>query len=250
LAWARHRQFTPSGRSALDAVLQGLALEPDDEVLITNSSGQMYVSACVTCTVFNHCQPSRVLTERTRAILVIHEYGYPHPDLQALRAQASSRGIVLIEDCAHSIDSAVDGAPLGSIGDFALFSLSKVLPIRSGGILVSAQDPPPVLTRSDEAQQAYAEHLPRLASYSRRRRRNCDAVRERFPDLPLLLDPAPGVTPFCVGLLTPEAADIKRAASAVEWGSTLREDLLLVPTNPLVEPDALVSALETALEPA
>ncbi len=139
LAWATDRRFTPSGRLGLDAVLSSLELEPDDEVWITNSSGQRYISPCVTCVVFNHCQPSRVLTDRTRAIVVIHEYGYPHPELLGLRAVATGRGIPLIEDCVHSLDSAVDGVPLGSFGDHAIFSLSKVLPVPAGGILVSSE---------------------------------------------------------------------------------------------------------------
>jgi hypothetical protein len=247
----------PSGRSALDAVLRSLALRQDDEVLITNSSGQTYVSPCVTCTVFNHCQPSRVLTDRTRAIVAIHEYGYPHRDVRGLSATARARTIPLIEDCAHSLDSSFEGAPLGSFGEFAIFSLSKVLPIQSGGILVGAEplpDLPVELTSGGaEGQASYVEHLPALPEYSRRRRRNCDAVRDHFPHVPLWLEPGAGITPFYVGLLMPDAPEIRRRSSAVEWGSTLQEDLLLVTTNPFVDPDTLVAALASAFartEPA
>jgi len=241
----------PSGRSALDAVLRSLALEPADEVLITNSSGQTYISACVTCIVFNHCQPSRVLTDRTRAIVTIHEYGYPHPQLRALSAAARDRGIPLIEDCAHSVDSTLDGAPLGSFGDFAIFSLPKVMPVPGGGVLISAQPMshlrPDAVEARAEAQAAYVAHLPALAAYSRRRRQNCDAIRQSFPEMPVWLEPGPGVTPYFVGLLTPDAPEIRRRSSVVEWGSTLQEDLLLVTTNPFVEADVLVRALESAL---
>ena len=254
LAWATHRCFTPSGRAALDAVLTELALAPGDEVLITNASGQTYVSACVTCTVFNHCRPSRVLTERTRAILAIHEYGYPHPELAALATLARARGIPLIEDCAHSLDSSLDGVPLGSFGDFAIFSLSKVLPVAAGGVLVGRDGLPacdraaPAFDRAagTDAGTAYAEHLPALAAYSARRRSNAEAIRARLPALPLLLAPGPGVTPWYVAVLTPEASEIRRRSQAVEWGSTLHPDLLLITTNPFVEPDALTRALESA----
>ena len=142
LAWAANTRFMPSGRVALDAVLRSLKLDPADDVLITNSSGQTWISACVTCVVFNHCRPSRVLTPRTRAILVIHEYGYPHPHLDELIQTARERRIPLIEDCAHSLDSSTDDAPLGSFGDFAIFSLSKVLPVPAGGILASGAPMP------------------------------------------------------------------------------------------------------------
>jgi DegT/DnrJ/EryC1/StrS aminotransferase family len=252
LAWAAHTRFMPSGRSALDAVLRSLELDPADDVLISNSSGQTYISACVTCIVFNHCRPSRVITSRTRAIVVIHEFGYPHPRLGELIEIARARQIPLIEDCAHSLDSSVDGTPLGSFGDFAIFSLSKVLPVTAGGVLVSAAPERDLVAQAAaddaDAEVAYRRHVPALPDYSHRRRRNYAAVRNRFPDLPLLLSESPGVTPFYVGLVTSDAPRIKRRSSAIEWGSTLCDDLLLVTTNPFVEPDELVVALESAFE--
>ncbi len=248
LSWAPHRRFTPSGRSALDTVLRSLALEPGDDVLITNSSGQTYISPCVTCIVFNHCRPSRVLTDRTRAIVVIHEYGHPHPQLGKLCETARDRGIPLIEDCAYSFDSTLDGVPLGSFGDFAVFSLSKVLPVSAGGVLVATDGDLPVASDHAETEAAYREHVPALPEYSRRRRQNYEAVRNRFDELPLLFDAGPGVTPFFVGLLTPDAQEIRRRSSAIEWGSTLRDDLLLVTTNPFVDAGALVKALAAAFD--
>ena len=251
LAWAPSRVFTPSGRSALSAIFHTLGLDPADDVLITNTSGQTYVSSCVTSTVFNHCRPSRVLGERTRAILVIHEYGFPHPQLLELRAVAQARQIPLIEDCAHSLDSFLDNRPLGSFGDFAIFSLPKVLPVAAGGILVSTSaDATTLCRRSAETEAAYVDHLDVVAEYSRRRRVNFEAVHRLLPDLPLLLDTGPGVTPWHVPLVTDRATDIRTRSTAVEWGSTLEEDLLLVTTNPLVEPDALTAAVAGAFEAA
>jgi hypothetical protein len=239
LAWAAHRRFTASGRAALSAILESLALSPEDEVLITNSSGQRYVSPCVTCLVFNHCRPSRVLTDSTRAIIVIHEYGYPDPRLHELVALARSREIPLIEDCAHSFDSCLaDGTPLGSLGDYAIFSLSKVIPVSSGGILVSAEPLPRDVISGlagdgAQADADYRHHLPLLPEITRRRRQNYDAVVAAFGELPRLLDAGPGVTPWYVGLLSPDAPAVR--------------DLLLVTTNPYVSPEAIVDALAGAL---
>lgn len=249
LAWAATRSFAPSGRAALDSVLAALGLDPSEDVLITNSSGQTYVSACVTCTVFNHCRPSRVFTERTRAIIVIHEYGVAHPQLAELRMQAQDRDAVLIEDCAHSLDLAIDGRPAGSFGDYAIFSLPKILPVPLGGVIVSNGHELPAVddpsSSSAAAEAAYLEHAPLVPEYARRRRENFLAVRSRFTDLPVLFDGARD-TPFFIGLITPDAYEIRHRSRAVEWGSTLRKDLLLVPTNPLVEPQALVAAVECA----
>ncbi len=243
LAWAQRRRFTPSGRAALDLVLEDLALRPEDDVLITNSSGQTWISACVTCIVFNYCRPSRVLTDRTRAIVVIHEYGYPHPGLAELLGVARERGIPLIEDCAQSLDSRLDGRPLGSFGDAAIFSLPKVLPVAAGGVLVGGPEGPD----DEAAAEAYRGQLPALAGYSCRRRENYAAVRERFAELPLLLEAGAETTPFYIGLLTDDAPAVKLRSDAIEWGSTLRDDLLLVTTNPFVEPETLIAALEGAL---
>jgi hypothetical protein len=244
LAWANRRSFTASGRAGLDAVLGSLGLEQSDDVLVTNTSGQTYVSACVTCIVFNHCRPSRVLTDRTRAIVVIHEFGYPHPELGVLLAVARERGIPLIEDCAHSFDSRVADGPLGSFGDYAIFSLPKVMPAERGGILVG----PLEIANDVEAEHEYLAALPSLAEFARRRRLNHDAVRGRFPDLPVLLEASPGVTPFYVCLVIPDALEVRRRSDAIEWGKTLRDDLLLITTNPFVEPAELVDALASALE--
>lgn len=251
LDWAPSPVFTQSGRSALGAILDSLDLEPSDDVMIANSSGQTYVSACVTCTVFNHCRPSRVLDDRTRAILVIHEYGFPHPRLGELVDAAGARGIPLIEDCAHSLDSTLDGVPLGSFGDYAIFSLPKVLPVAAGGILVAAAgDAAALCAPSAEAEAAYADHLATIPEYSRRRRSNYEAVCALLPDVPLLLEAEPGVTPWHVPLVTDRAREIRRRSTAVEWGSTLENDLLLVTTNPLVEPEVLVAAVADAFEVA
>jgi hypothetical protein len=251
LAWASSRVFTPSGRTALEAILRNLDLDPADDILIANSSGQTYISSCVTCTVFNHCRPSRVLSDQTRAILVIHEYGFPHPHLDELLEVARTREIPLIEDCAHSLDSSIDGRPLGSFGDFAIFSLPKVLPVAAGGILVAAAiDAGSLGKRSREAEAAYTDHLAVLPEYSRRRRANFEAVRTLLPDLPLRLEAGPGITPWHVPLVTVRAGEIRARSNAVEWGSTLERDLLLVTTNPLVEPKELRAAVAEAFETA
>lgn len=249
LAWAPHRYFMPSGRAAIDAVLRTLALEPADEILITNTTGQTYVSSCVTSIVFNHCQPSRVFTERTRGIVAIHEFGHPHPGIGELRDEADRRGIPLIEDCAHSVDSSLDGMPLGSFGDFAVFSLSKVVPIAAGGILVGARPMARIDADGGDAERAFDAYRAALREYSYRRRRNYDAVRQAFPDIPALLPDSPDVTPWYVDLLLAGASDVRRS-SVIEWGATLRDDLLLVTTNPFVGDDALVAALQEALSAA
>lgn len=243
--------FFPNGRSAMAAILQSLGLTPNDEILVTNSFGGTYVSSCVTCTIFNTCKPSRVLTEATRAIFVIHEYGVPHPGIAPLLATARNRRIPLIEDCAHTLDSRHGGIPVGNRGDFAIYSLPKVLPMPTGGILsgpkASQATPWHDAHISTQLRNQFFDLLPRLNEYTQRRRENFTAVARAFPNFPLLFPLTEGLSPFFVGLITPLASRIRLISPEIGWGATMRSDLLLVPTNPLIAVATLVTAVQAAV---
>jgi dTDP-4-amino-4,6-dideoxygalactose transaminase len=72
---------------------------------------------------------------RTRAILVVHYFGFAQ-DLAAIRNLCDTRGIALIEDCAHLITGTDAGRPLGSTGDISVFSWRKFVPVREGATLL------------------------------------------------------------------------------------------------------------------
>lgn len=72
---------------------------------------------------------------RPGAIYLIHYLGWPQP-ANEVREICRRRGVVLIEDCALSFLSEIDGQPLGAFGDYAVFCLYKTLPIPNGGLLV------------------------------------------------------------------------------------------------------------------
>ncbi len=70
-----------------------------------------------------------------RAVFVIHYFGFPQ-EVQALRSLCDSRGLLLIEDCAHALGGRLpDGDRLGGFGDVSIFSLGKSLPVPDGGVL-------------------------------------------------------------------------------------------------------------------
>ena len=248
-------RFLPNGRTGMSMVFDSLNLSPTDEIYITNTSGHTYISSCVTCTIFNFCQPSRVITSNTKAIFVIHENGVPHSRLFDLLEESRRRGIPLIEDCAQTWDSQVNGRAVGTFGDYAVFSLPKILPMREGGILVADALPPAgqCLSHTDESMlDAIEDEFHRLAIYlpyfSERRRRNFEALRKLFQDRKVLFELQTEITPFYFGVFLPNAAQIRRVSSAVQWGSTLRNDLLLIPTNPMVSSEKLVNAVNGALD--
>ena len=133
--------LTYNGRSAITALLQSLGLNRNDEVWIVTTFDLPNVSSHVTCTIFNICKPSRVLTNKTKAIFVIHEFGVIHPEVKGLRKVATERKIPLIEDCAHTIDSKRDGVSAGRIGDYVIVSFPKIYPVTLGGMLLGARVP-------------------------------------------------------------------------------------------------------------
>jgi dTDP-4-amino-4,6-dideoxygalactose transaminase len=137
-----HGLIVSTGREAISIVLASLRLRRDDEVWIVTTFDLPNVSSCVTSTVFNTCKPSRVLSERTRAILVIHEFGVAHPDTPLLADLARRRSIPLIEDCAHTRDSRNAGWKVGTLGDYVILSFPKIFPAQCGGALLSDEPLP------------------------------------------------------------------------------------------------------------
>jgi dTDP-4-amino-4,6-dideoxygalactose transaminase len=77
--------------------------------------------------------------------LVIHYFGRVQPEIAKARELCHQLGAVLVEDCCHCLD--VPGRGIGKFGDYALFSIHKVLPCGEGGILQcnrGALDPGPL----------------------------------------------------------------------------------------------------------
>jgi len=128
---------TNNGREAMSLLFKHLGLKKEDEIFITTTFDYPNVSSCVTCTVFNYCKPSRVMTNHTKAIFVIHEFGVMHPELENLRLIANDRKIPLIEDCAHTfLSKNQSGVTSGSIGDWVIISFPKFYPVNNGGMLL------------------------------------------------------------------------------------------------------------------
>ncbi|MGC9498318.1 DegT/DnrJ/EryC1/StrS family aminotransferase [Streptomyces sp. WG7] len=71
------------------------------------------------------------------AVLTTNLYGNPDP-APGLRARCDALGIPLFEDAAHAIGSEVGGRPVGAWGDASVFSLSKHVGAKAGGILAVA----------------------------------------------------------------------------------------------------------------
>lgn len=70
------------------------------------------------------------------ALILLHTFGLPAAGAD-FRALCDAHGSLLIEDCARALGGSRGGELVGSHGDYAAFSLSKIAPVRRGGLLVS-----------------------------------------------------------------------------------------------------------------
>lgn len=83
----------------------------------------------------------RRITPRTKAIIAVHLFGNPC-DMEALRQIADRHQLVLIEDCCQAWGAKYRGKPIGTIGDFACFSLqnSKHVTCGDGGVVATSNE--------------------------------------------------------------------------------------------------------------
>jgi perosamine synthetase len=82
----------------------------------------------------------RAITERTKAIMPVHQLGLP-VDMDAFLALGERHGLAIVEDAACAIGAAYRGRPIGSLGPLACFSLHprKVITTGEGG-MIAVQD--------------------------------------------------------------------------------------------------------------
>jgi dTDP-4-amino-4,6-dideoxygalactose transaminase len=146
-----HAVCSSHGTSALHIAYAAINPDPGDEIVTTPITDMgaltpmLFQGAVpVFCDVDPHTlNPTaetieRVLSERTRAIVVTHLFGQPCP-MGPVMELARSRGIPVIEDCAQAFDASWQGRPVGTIGDIGCFSLQqgKHITTGEGGISVT-----------------------------------------------------------------------------------------------------------------
>ena len=81
------------------------------------------------------------ITEKTRAVIVVHYGGYP-ADFDKILPIVRRNNIFLVEDCAHAHGTEWRGRRVGAIGDMGGFSFqaSKSLAAGEGGIVLTDDD--------------------------------------------------------------------------------------------------------------
>lgn len=141
---------TMNGVSALEMSAQLCRLRPGDEVVMPShtftASAYPYVkkgAKMAWADVDLHTRVvtaetiAKAITPRTKAVVVVHLYGYV-ADMPAIAELCRERGLILIEDAAQSIGSELDGRKAGSFGDMAIFSFhshKNLTTLGEGGML-------------------------------------------------------------------------------------------------------------------
>ena len=139
-----------SGTSALHLALLSLGIGPGDEVIVpsftfaatANSvalTGATPVFVDIDSKTFN-IDPrliEKAITQRTRAIQVVHLYGLP-ADMLAISEIAKKHGLLVIEDAAQAHGASINRDPVGTFGDAAAFSFypTKNMTSGEGGMIV------------------------------------------------------------------------------------------------------------------
>lgn len=159
--FAAYRRVQPSQVAAVNSCTAALhvsmvaaGLEPGAEVITTP------LTFCATVNAILHAGLTPVLadvdpltqnidpdaieaaiTPRTRAILPVHFAGRPC-EMDRIMAIAKKHSLIVIEDCAHAIETEFHGQPAGTFGDFGCFSfyVTKNVVTGEGGMIVGRNE--------------------------------------------------------------------------------------------------------------
>src|ERR1700722_864037 len=129
----RYAIAVANGSVALELALYAAGIGPGDEVIVTPRS----FVASASCVVMRGATPvfadvdgdsqnitaesiARVLSTRTRAIVLVHLAGWPC-DMDSITTLAQDHGLKIIEDCAQAHGATYKGRSVGSLGAISAF---------------------------------------------------------------------------------------------------------------------------------
>lgn len=143
-----------AGRMAFFCLMKSLEIGDGDEVILPAFTCAVMPTAVFRTgakPVFSDIDPEtfgssaegieRRITARTKLIVAQHSFGIPC-EIEKIAELARSRRITLVEDCAITLDSRVNGVSVGNFGDAAIFSTDHSKPMNTllGGFLYSRNE--------------------------------------------------------------------------------------------------------------
>jgi len=140
-----------NGTSAILAALHAFGIGPGDEVIVPSATYWATATPVLHCggvPVFAETEEQclgldpddveRRITDRTKAIVVVHLFGMPSR-MDELTAVARRHGLRVLEDASHAHGARYHDRPIGTLADAAVFSMqtNKLCPAGEGGMLVT-----------------------------------------------------------------------------------------------------------------
>jgi dTDP-4-amino-4,6-dideoxygalactose transaminase len=213
-----------SGTDALIFALQAAGIGLGDEVIVPSHTAgpsvaaihalhatPVFVDVDYDTACIDPALAAAAIGPKTKAILVVHLYGYP-AELDELVRMAADHDIALIEDCAQAQGAFYADRPVGSFGRFGCFSFyptKNLGAIGDGGAVTGSRDGVELIrklkvygwttpqfseipfgrcSRLDELQAAYLNvRMKGLKADVDARRKIACAYREQLSDLPIEL---------------------------------------------------------------
>ena len=150
----KHCVALANGTAALEVSLHSIGIEEGDEVIIPSFTIMSLAIAVlrvgatprlvdVNSDTWNITADGvkSVLTNKTRAIIVVHGFGHP-VDMDPILEIAREHNLKVIEDTAESIGSRYKGKLCGTMGDISSFSFyaNKLITTGEGGCILTNDD--------------------------------------------------------------------------------------------------------------
>lgn len=151
---AKHAVTVNSATAGIHVALGACGIGPGDEVIVSPYT----MSASATAIIMQNAIPvfvdieedtfcidpkliEKKITPRTKAIVVVHLFGYP-AKMDEILSIAKRYNLHVIEDCAQSPGAKYKGRFVGTLGDIGIFSLNQHKTITSGegGFAVTNND--------------------------------------------------------------------------------------------------------------
>lgn len=160
---AAHAVSLNSCTSALEIVLRYINVKGSEVILPTNTfiatpnsvlyAGAKPVFADVEVDTFclDPVDLRKRITRKTKAVIAVHVAGLISPSIDEITRICRSKGLILIEDCAHAHGAMRNGRKAGTFGLAGCFSFypTKIMTTGSGGML----------TTDDKKLEAFAHSL-------------------------------------------------------------------------------------------
>ena len=145
-----HALAFTNGTQAIEAAMFAIGLGMGDEIICTTKTywasavpALNFGAAPVFCNITENLSMDpddieRCITPRTKAIMVVHYFGYPC-DMDRIMEIARRHGLRVIEDVSHAQGGLYKGKRLGTFGDVAAMSLMSMKSFAAGelGVIVT-----------------------------------------------------------------------------------------------------------------